>query len=472
MDSLWKVRMSPPLSLLVLGALTPPEHEVTLADENVERVRFDDTPDLVGITVKADTFQRACEIARLYRSRGVRVVMGGIHPTACPDDCVPHADAVVIGEAEVLWPRLLEDARNKCLGKVYRNDRPVNIALTPVPRWGLIKAGRYLFTNTLTAGRGCPWRCDFCYNSSPNLDSRYRAKPLPRILEEIRSLGVRHVMFIDDNFIGDPRQARALVQAMEPLGLVWHAAVSADIRHHPGLLDAMASAGCKSLFIGFETVNAEALLACHKTQNRIAGYDETIAMIHERGMLVNASVVFGFDQDGPDVFDRTVDWLEANRVATMTAHILTPYPGTRLYRHLEAEGRVIDRDLSHYNTSHAVFRPLRMTAEELEHGYRRAYERFYSWASILRRRPTARGQLVAYLEFAIVYRKLGKLTSLLGTLVGMRTLARLAKALAYPAGGHGVTLPAELPVEECLGQWAQANLDSGVSYHLQRGALR
>ncbi len=432
MDSAWKVRMSPPLSLLVLGALTPARHRVTLADENVGRIRLDDRPGLVGLTVKADTFERSCRIARAYRRRGVPVVMGGIHPTACPEDCAPHADAVVVGEAEPTWARLLGDAEAGRLRPLYRPAGPVDPAAIPVPRWDLLLPDRYLFTNTVRVGRGCPWRCDFCYNSSPNLDARYRIKPLDRIVSEIESLGTRHVLFIDDNFIGCPARVRALLPVLRGMGLTWHAAVSADIGRREGLLDAMAGAGCRSLFIGFETVNEENLQRCHKVQNRIGQYGRTIARIHARGIMVNASVVFGFDADDETVFDRTVDWLTARRVATMTAHILTPYPGTRLHRRLEAAGRLLHRDLSRYNTAYAVFRPARMSPAALEAGYRRAYARFYSWANILRRRPESPAQRAAFLAFNLVYRKFGKLTCGAGKLVGMRRAARWARALAYP----------------------------------------
>lgn len=433
MDSAWKTQMSPPLALLVVGALTPPEHEVALADENVARVRFDGTPDLVGITVKADTFHRAQEIAAGYRRRGVRVVFGGIHPTACPDECAPHADALVVGEAEDTWPVLLRDAAAGALRRVYRAERPVDLARSPAPRWDLLDARRYLFTNTLCIARGCPWACDFCYSSSPNVVRGHRRKPAENVLREIASLGTDHVMFIDDNFIGDPAAARDLVARLAPLGLTWHCAVSADVGRHGDLIERMAAAGCRSLFIGFETVNERSLLACRKRQNRAEEFDGLIGRIHAAGMMVNASVVFGFDEDGPEVFDETVGWLERNRVATMTAHILTPYPGTRLHRRLLAEGRIIDGDLRRYNTSCAVFRPARMSAAELEAGYRRAYARFYSWAGILRRLPLDRRQTVAFLEFNLVYRKFGRITSRLGRWAGMRPMAELARRWAYPA---------------------------------------
>ena len=203
MDSAWKTRMSPPLSLLVLGALTSSDHKVTIEDENIERVSTKDTPDLVGITVKVDTVCRAAKIALAYRRRGIPVVVGGIHATTCPEECGRFADAVVVGEAELIWPQLLNDAIHGKLQKVYRNTEPIDTSQVPVPRWDLIKEKGYLFTNTIRIGRGCPWRCDFCYNSSENIDAHYRMKPVANILREIDSLGVRHVMFIDDNFISD-----------------------------------------------------------------------------------------------------------------------------------------------------------------------------------------------------------------------------------------------------------------------------
>lgn len=434
MDSEWKTRMSPPLALLTLAALTPDRHRVTLEDENVERPCPDERPDLVGISVKVDTFPRACAIAAGYRVRGIPVVFGGIHPTACPGDCAPHADAVVVGEAEPLWGQIVQDAQAGALRPRYQAPAPVDIASVPIPRWDLLRGKDYLFTNTIYAGRGCPWRCDFCYNSSPNLDARFRAKSVGQVLREIDSLRTDHVMFIDDNFIGSPARTRELLLALRPMRLTWHAAVSADIGHHPDLLDLMAESGCRSLFIGFETVDQDNLLRCQKRQNQSATYDETIRQIHRRGILVNASVVFGFDGDGPEVFDSTVDWLERNRVSSMTAHILTPYPGTRLHRQLMDEGRIVDRDLRHYNTSRAVFRPARMAPAQLESGYRRAYRRFYSFASIWRRRPQIPAQRMAHFEFNLLYRKFGAATSRLGIALGMRNLARLARALAYPAG--------------------------------------
>lgn len=432
MDSSWKTRMSPPLALLVLSTLTPKHHKVSISDENIEHDDFNDSPDLVGITVKVDTFQRAAVIADKYRSRGIPVVVGGVHATAVPEQCAKIADAVVIGEGEVLWPRLLRDWENGLkLQQYYRNEAPVDIASVPVPDWSLLKEKDYLFTNTLRIGRGCPWKCDFCYNSCRNMDSRYRIKPLRNILNEIKSLNTNHVMFIDDNFIGNLKKCRELLQEFKKMNLTWHTAVSANIGQHEDILDDMAASGCKTLFIGFETINRGNLASCGKKQNKVELYSDTVKKIHERKMMVNASFAFGFDGDGKSVFPDTLKWLEENKVETMTGHILTPYPGTVLYERWRREGRITDFDLTHYNTAHVVFKPDGMTAEELYDGYKWIYSRFYSWASILKRLPDAREQRIAYLEFALIYRKYGKITSWFGEKLGMRRMAKLATLLAY-----------------------------------------
>jgi radical SAM superfamily enzyme YgiQ (UPF0313 family) len=447
MDSAFKTHLAPPLALLVLGALTPPEHRVTIEDENVERLNLADRPDLVGITVKVDTACRSWEIARSYRRRGVPVVLGGIHVTACPEENLPHCDALVVGEAEGVWDQVLRDAAAGQLNRVYRSAEPADLRESPIPRWELAAGKNYLYSNTITISRGCPWQCDFCYSSAANFPRGYRLKPISHILKEIASLGTRHVMFIDDNFFGDPARTPDLLAALAPLGLTWHCAVSADIGGHEDVLDLMAATGCKSLFIGFETINDGNLASCRKRQNRVADYGRTIARIHERGMMVNASLAFGFDGDRCDVFERTLEWFMARKIESMTAHILTPYPGTRLYQRLLAEGRIIDADLRNYNTARVVFRPRGMSPETLQAGYLWMYEQFYSWAAILKRLPADPRRRTAYLLFNLLYRKYGPAISLLGRLGLMGAIGRLARRLAYPPGlglpiARGATLAA------------------------------
>jgi radical SAM superfamily enzyme YgiQ (UPF0313 family) len=431
MDSHFKVQMSPPLCLLVLAGLTPLHYKICVEDENVEKLDLNDQPDLVGITVKADTRNRSAQIAEAYRQRGIPVVMGGIHPTSCPDDCAPLADSVVVGEAEQIWPRLLHDFEGDQLQPRYHQTTPVALSDTPMPRWDLLGAKNYLFTNTLVMSRGCPFTCDFCYSSNDNIHSGYRTKGVNQILQEIESLNSRHVFFIDDNFIGSIKFTRQLLTALKPMQLTWHTAVSANIVRHDDVLNLMAEAGCKSLFIGFESVNEDNLAAYNKKQNKRQLYETLIQKVHARDMMVNASIVFGFDHDTPDVFERTTTWLIDQKVETMTAHILTPYPGTRLFSKLHKEGRIIDYNFDHYNTSYAVFTPRQMTPRELESGYKMAYKKFYSTRGILSRLPSSPNRRVPFLLFNFFYRKWGRFFSTVGKFGFMTYIGRLGKALCY-----------------------------------------
>jgi radical SAM superfamily enzyme YgiQ (UPF0313 family) len=431
MDSHFKVQMSPPLCLLVLAGLTPDQYEVYVEDENVEKLNLNDRPDLVGITVKADTRNRSARIAEVYRKKGIPVVVGGIHPTSCPGDCLTFADTVVLGEAELTWPQLLNDYSQDRLQPLYHQTKPLSLCHTPMPRWELLKGKNYLFTNTLVMSRGCPFECDFCYSSNQNVHSNYRTKRISRIVKEIIALGSRHVFFIDDNFIGSIKFARQLLAVLKLMQLTWHTAVSANIVHHDDILDLMAEAGCKSLFIGFESINENNLASCNKNQNKRQLYETLIRKVHRRDMMVNASIVFGFDHDTPDVFERTAAWLIEQKVETMTAHILTPYPGTRLYSKLHKDGRIIDNNFDHYNTAYAVFKPRHMTPRELESGYKLAYKKFYSVRSIFARMPSTTRRRIPFLLFNFFYRKWGRFFSTLGKFGFMKYIGHLGKFLSY-----------------------------------------
>jgi radical SAM superfamily enzyme YgiQ (UPF0313 family) len=255
-------------------------------------------------------------------------------------------------------------------------------------------------------------------------------RPIADVLRDIRALGTRHVLFIDDNFAGSPAYTRALLEEMRGLNLKWNAAVTARILDEPELLDLMRDTGCQSLFIGFESINNASLRGVNK-DNRAEKYDELVQAIHSRGIMINASMVFGLDGDGPEVFAQTIEWLIKNRIETLTSHILTPYPGTALYRRMEEAGRITDRDLSRYNTAHVVFQPMGMTAEELYKGYLWMYRKFYSFGSILRRMPKQKEQRRPYLLFNLLYRKFGSVTSALARLVPMRALGQLGAWMAY-----------------------------------------
>lgn len=434
MDSEYKRRMSPSLSLLTIAALTPPEHTVTIADENTGLLSRNDTPDLVGITVNVDTSSRAYAISRRYQALGIPVILGGIHVSANPDEALQHADAVCIGEAEPVWGRVLADVQAGCLQSRYSTEVPIDAGRIPEPRWDLLDTRRYLYTNIVCATRGCPYKCAFCYNSCDYVHHTHRARPVEHVIREIERLGTKQVMFIDDNLIGNIGYAWELVRALDSLGVCWHAAVSANIGEHLDLLDAMRASGCKSLFIGFESINGNALQSARKHQNHTIRYERTIREIHRRGMMVDASLVFGFDEDGPDVFDWTLEWLVVNKIETMTAHILTPYPGTRLYKRMLAEDRIDDFDWSHYNTAHVVFRPKHMSKDELYAGYLRMYDEFYSFKNILKRMPEQAAVRIPYFLFNFGYRKFGKFTSKVAGSGGMNVIGRVARRLSYGIG--------------------------------------
>lgn len=431
MDSEFKRVMSPSIALLVLAALTPSKHHVYTEDENVQKINLKDKPDLVGISVNVDSSKRAYEIASHYREKGVPVILGGIHASANPDEALQFADSVCIGEAEELWKDIIVDVSRGKLKQRYYNNKPTDVAKVPIPKWELIDQSKYLYTNIVITSRGCPFSCEFCYNSCNYVHHQYRNRPIDNVIEEIRSLGTRQVMFIDDNFIGNVSWTRDFIRAIKPLNLTWHAAVSVNIGAHQELLDEMKESGCQSLFIGFETINKHSIRSVNKYQNNIDTYEKLIRDIHSRGIMVNASLVFGFDHDYPSVFHDTLDWLVKNKVETMTAHILTPYPGTKIYQKFEQAGRIVDYNPAHYNTSHVVFSPMNMTSEELYQGYLWVYKELYSIKNILKRMPENPKQRVPYLIFNLAYRKFGKVTSSLARLGLMNSLGRLARRLSY-----------------------------------------
>lgn len=439
MDTDLKTRMSPSLALLTLKALIPKVHNVRIINKNIERfsvskTRFDGRPaDLAAITVTVDVLPRAAQLSEKLKKQGIPVVAGGIHVTACPQECQPHFDAVCVGMAEGIWEAILRDAENGRMVGLYENPGGLRGGDVCTPDYGYVRQdGRYLYSNVVSTSRGCPHRCDFCYNSCADA-TPYMNRPIEDVLADIRQLGTRHVMFIDDNFIGNPAWTEAFLHRIDGMGLTWHAAVTPHIHKHPGLLDLMAKTGCQSLFIGFESVNPQSLSGVHKS-NRGEAYDALVEAIHSRGIMVNASMVFGLDGDGPDVFDATLAWLTKNKVETLTAHIMTPYPGTELHRRLKAQGRITDNDLSHYNTSRVVFSPQGMNEDTLYKGYLNVYKRFYSLKSIIKRYPRQKAQRRAYLLFNLFYRKYGALTSAVSRLVPMGVLGRLAARLAYSAG--------------------------------------
>ena len=428
MDTDLKTRMSPSLALLTILALIPDRHETIIINENIEKVDYDCGADLVGITVTLDVMPRACQIAAEFMRRGIPVVAGGIHVTCCPEACLPHFSAICIGPAERVWAGIVHDAEAGCLQREYCDTEDFRGDEIVSPMYGSIEKKKYLYTNVVLTGRGCPNRCSFCYNSCKN--RLYVRRPVSDVINDIKVLGTRHILFVDDNFIGDPEYTRELLNEIDGMNLIWSAAVTANILDFPELLDLMAKTGCRSLFIGFESINTKSLESVNKN-NKVTRYEALVEAIHSRGIMINSSMVFGLDGDDGDTFRRTLDWLVKMRIETLTSHILTPYPGTELHRNMDAAGRIVDYNLEKYNTSNVVFKPLGMTADELYEGYRWMYKQFYSFRNIINRFPESKAQRKSYLLFNLFYRKFGRVTSTITRLIPMGMLGKFAAKISY-----------------------------------------
>jgi len=379
-----KYSLFPPLGLATLAAYLDDCDDVTIQDEHVERLDLSDSPDLVAIQVYITSAYRAYELADLYRARGAHVCLGGPHVTSLPEEALRHADTVFLGPGEDTWPSFLADFRSGRPGRVYQS-RERTLLGQPRPRRDLIKRHLYLVPNSIVVSRGCPHNCDFCYKASFYRHGRwFYTQTVDAALAEIDSLPGRHLYFLDDHLFGDPRFISELIQGMRGMGRLWQAAATVQSVLTPGLMSSAAEAGLRSLFIGFETLQLESLRTQHKGHNLGADYGAAIRLLHDLGIMVNASFIFGLDDDDPDVFERTVQWAVEQGVETATFHILTPYPGTKLHRSMVTQGRITTENWDLYDTRHAVFRPARMTPEQLETGYRRAYRDFYRWGEIVR----------------------------------------------------------------------------------------
>ncbi len=426
MDTDLKLHMSPPLGLLTIAEMLRYDHKVVLENENIENITYSDKPDIVGISVTVDTLPRAVEISRRFRAMGVKTVAGGIMITTARE-FVPDGefDALCMGAAEGTWLDIVDDFERGELRPLYHCRRPDRIVS---PAYDMIERDKYLFCNILHTSRGCPFRCDFCYNSSS--ERCFINRPIEDVIAEIRRMNTDHIMFIDDNFAGDPKRTKELLREMIPLKIRWQAAVSINAAKDAELLDLMAESGCRSLFIGFESISEASVSGVHKVQNSIDEYSRAVSEIHRRGIMVNASFVFGLDGDTPETFDRTLDWIVANKIETVTSHILTPYPGTALYERMKADGRIISDDLSLYNTSHVVFTPKGMTAAQLYDGYINIYKRIYSFRNIIRRMPDTKDQRAAYLLFNLLYRKFGRVTDGICKVISYKRIARLAALIS------------------------------------------
>jgi radical SAM superfamily enzyme YgiQ (UPF0313 family) len=376
-----------PLAFAVLAALTPPEVALTLYDERIEPVDLEHDTDLVAMTVETYTARRAYQIADHFRQRGVPVVMGGYHPTFLPDEALEHADAVVLGDAEAVWPQVVADAARGMLRRTYCSDAPPALEGVTFDR-GLFAGKRYARLVPVQYGRGCRFACDFC-SIAAFYGRNLRQRPIREVVAEIEALDSRYILLVDDNLFADRAHAAELFRALAPLNIRWACQVSIDIAQDTQLLDLMARSGCISALIGFETLNEANLRQMKKHWNVQHGdYASAIAQFHARGIMLYATFVFGYDHDTPEAFDRTLDFALRSRFFLANFNPLTPTPGAPLYERLQGEGRLLyERWWLHpdYRYGQATFQPRGMSAEQLTAGCFRARQEFNRYGAIARR---------------------------------------------------------------------------------------
>src|SRR5690349_6841301 len=379
-----KYSLFPPLGLATLAAYLNQDDEVILQDEHVENLDLSDEPDLVVIQVYITSAYRAYQIADHYKAKGAYICLGGLHVTSLPEEAQAHADTIFIGPGEDTWPVFLQDFRARHPQQKYISEIRTLGGL-PFPRRDLIKRHLYLVPNSLVVSRGCPYVCDFCYKEAFFEGGKsFCTLTVDRALAEIESLPGKHLYFLDDHLLGNPHFAGAIFDGMVGMGRLWQAAGTVQSVLKSSLLEKAVASGLRSLFVGFETLNPSNLMQQHKYQNLNRDDSSAIRRLHDLGVMVNASFVFGMDDDDETVFDRTVEWAVEQGIETATFHILTPYPGTALYKRVQAEGRIRTSNWDLYDTRHTVFQPKLLTPEALETGYWHAYQEFYRWENIFR----------------------------------------------------------------------------------------
>lgn len=379
-----KYSLFPPLGLATLAAYCSADDEIDLQDEHVEELRVDDCPGLVIIQVYITNAFRSYALADHYRKKGSYVCLGGLHVTSLPEEAMLHADSIFIGPGEDIFPVFLNDFRKGCTKKIYTNSKRTIEDIPPIRR-DLIKRHLYLVPNSIVVSRGCPHHCDFCYKDAFYEGGKsFYTQRVDAALAEIERLPGRHLYFLDDHLLGNYKFASALFDGMKGMNRVFQGASTIDAILRGDLIEKAGEAGLRSVFVGFETLSESNLHQTNKKQNLGKDYKAAIDRLHSLGIMINGSFVFGLDDDRKDVFSRTVDWAVESGLTTSTFHILTPYPGTRLFETMKQQGRILHRNWDQYDTRQVVYKTIGLNADELKKGYDWSYRSFYSWSNIFK----------------------------------------------------------------------------------------
>jgi radical SAM superfamily enzyme YgiQ (UPF0313 family) len=398
-----KKALVPPLGMAIVAALTPPEVDVSLTDENVTSVDFEKEVDLVGITALTHTVHRAYKIADSFRTRGVKVVMGGIHPSVMPEEASQHADAVVVGEAEGIWGDVIEDFKANKLRRIYRQNRHPSLVGLPIPRRDLYDKDAYHFRNTLWATRGCPYSCSFC-SVSTVFGREHRCRPVDEITKEVETFDRAKIIgFVDDNIIGNPRFAKELFCSLISYQIKWIAQCSVALASDDELLKLAAASGCIELLIGFESLSQANLTAVGKKINAVDGYEEVIRKVHAHGIASHGIFILGLDEDDVDMFERTLYFAQRMRLESAQFAWPVPYPGTALTESMDKAGRIVTKDWSQYEDT-LVLEPKKMSRETLQQKRDWVWREFYTIPSIWRRLGVKRRFLVPLWVLNLSYR--------------------------------------------------------------------
>lgn len=437
----------PKLSLPVIAAYTPSGWDVKLVDEAVQDIDFDEPCDLVGISIMTCYAPRAYEIATEFQKRGKKVVLGGVHPTYCPEEALRYGDAIVCGEAEDLWPQVVADFEAGSMKRIYRMDQFPSLEHYKSPRVELLSPDAYMTRQCSFTTRGCHFDCEFC-SVSPFNGKTTRRRPVEEVVKELKEvkqwihselvermnkgslwdafktvarikLAIEDgaiVAFVDDLHNSHRAYCRELWQALKSLNIKWGCQSTMFLGDDQEMVKLAADSGCVSVFVGLESISEDSLDETNKGFNQSRKFEDEIKMFHDHGIMVNPGMVFGFDNDDESVFETAVSFLVKNQVELAYFNVLTPLPGTALYERYNSTGRIFDKDWAKYDGKHVVFYPSRMTPEQLQEGFFWANHQFYSWPSIWHRLAHTKQRLVARFLMNREFRKLIKRSCPKGTL--------------------------------------------------------
>lgn len=398
--------------LQILAALTPENHEIRLVDETIgEKVDYDGHYDLVGITVMTTQSSRAYKIAKRFREKGIKVVMGGYHVSVLPDEALEHCDAISIGEGETTWGKLLLDVENNTLKKRYEADSLIDLCDVPWPKRSLVEGKKHGIKNFVQTSRGCPHACSFC-SIIKFFGHTYRFRPVEDVVAEIKHMKEKGylkwnmVFFSDDNIAGDHEYAKALFRALIPLKIKWGSQCSISIAKDPELLQLAKDSGCVALAVGFEAVGEQAIKLSNKNMGNRAFYEKSIKLIHSYKIAIFGLFIFGFDSDDQSVFDETHRFVEDNYLEYAMFSVLTPLPGTKFFDEFSESKRLLHTNWADYDFQHVVFHPKNMTAQQLQDGRYNTAKRIHSIRSITKRIWGAKTRLFFPIAMNLALRRL------------------------------------------------------------------